>query len=330
MKPHAPAPQNGVETRQRKVVELWSWLPAFRAVAEREHVQQAARDLHVTASSLSRAVGLVEHNLGKKLFDRVGRNLRLNHDGAALLAALRDGMRRVDDGVAAVLSAQFAGELHVACEGDQPLELAWKAILRLQADAPLLTATIHDVEHDDVAARLLRGDLDLALVGHPTTAERVRVDHVATIAYGIYCGREHPLYKVRAPSLEMILRHPFVAPTAGRDLAVSDRWPASIDRIVSLRLPALQPAIAACAGGSLLAVLPDSAVRKGASSRSLRRLPSDIIAPSELYTLRRHPLSNMDRATSLVAALASEVRSAGLVPARAKASLRGKPDGRRR
>ena len=317
-------------TRQRRVVDLWSWLPAFRAVAEREHVLQAARDLHVTPSSLSRAVGLVEDSVGKRLFDRVGRNLRLNQDGAALLAALRDGMRLIDDGVATVLSERFVGELHVACDGDQPVGLVWRAALRLQRAAPALLATVHDVARDDVVAQLLRGDLDLAVLGHPITAERIRVEHVATIAYGIYCGKGHALHGARAPSLEGILRHPFVAPTPRPERSAGDLWPPSIDRAVTLRVPALQAAIDACASGAFLAVLPDAVVAAAGPRSGLRRLPSEIIEPSKLYAVRRQPLSDLDRTSALVAALVLEVRGAGLEPARVRASVRGQTNRRRR
>src|SRR5579871_848755 len=102
-------------TIQQRVNALWNWLPAFRAVAEREHVQGAARDLHVTASSLSRAIRLVEDSVGKELFARVGRNLRLTEDGHELLAAVRDAMRRIDDGIARVTASEFTGSLRVAC-----------------------------------------------------------------------------------------------------------------------------------------------------------------------------------------------------------------------
>lgn len=328
----AKEPSRAVATRQRRVVDLWSWLPAFRAVAEREHVLQAARDLRVTPSSLSRAVGLVEDSVGKRLFDRVGRNLRLNHDGAALLAALRDGMRLIDDGVATVLSERFVGELHVACDGDQPVGLVWRAALRLQRDAPALHATVHDVARDDVVAQLLRGDLDLAVLGHPVTADRIRVEHVATIAYGIYCGKGHPLdgTRARAPSLESILRHPFVAPTPRPERSAGDLWPPFIERCVTLRVPALQAAIDACGSGAFLAVLPDAVVSAARPRSGLRRLPSDIIEPSKLYAVRRQPLDDLDRASALVAALVLEVRGAGLEPARVRSSVRSQTNGRRR
>lgn len=320
----------GNDTRQRRVVDLWSWLPAFRAVAEREHVQRAAEDLHVTASSLSRAVGLVEQAVGKRLFDRVGRNLRLNHHGIALLGALRDGMRLIDDGVATVLTEELVGELYVACDGDQPITLVWRAVVRLRRDAQALVVTVHDVARDDIVAQLLRGDLDLALLGHPLSAERIRVDHVATVPYGIYCGRGHPLHDARSPSLDAVLAHAFVAPTLRPERTTGDQWPESVERVVGLRVPSLQSAIDACASGALLAVLPDAVARAGGPRSGLRRLPSDIIEPSKLFAVRRQPLSDRDRASALAAAVAGEVRSAGLEPVQKRGSVRGKPNGRRR
>ena len=58
---------------------------------------RAARAEHVTPSSLSRSLGLLEEHLGRKLLDRVGRNVKLNAEGETLLAAVRDAMRRIDD-----------------------------------------------------------------------------------------------------------------------------------------------------------------------------------------------------------------------------------------
>src|SRR5688572_16914551 len=60
---------------------LWNWLPAFRAVAETENVHEASRYLHVTPSAVSRAVKLLESEVGVALFNRSGRNVRLTREG---------------------------------------------------------------------------------------------------------------------------------------------------------------------------------------------------------------------------------------------------------
>lgn len=60
-------------------------LQYFLAVARLEHMTEAARNLHVTQSSLSKTIQRLEEDLGVPLFDRVGRKLRLNESGSRFL-----------------------------------------------------------------------------------------------------------------------------------------------------------------------------------------------------------------------------------------------------
>ncbi len=57
----------------------------FVAVADLGTVTKAATQLHITQPALSRHIGDVEHALGLKLFDRVGRRLVLSSAGQELL-----------------------------------------------------------------------------------------------------------------------------------------------------------------------------------------------------------------------------------------------------
>lgn len=56
-------------------------LRIFVAVAEREHVTNAARDLNLTQSATSAAVAALEARYATKLFDRVGRRIALTDAG---------------------------------------------------------------------------------------------------------------------------------------------------------------------------------------------------------------------------------------------------------
>jgi len=60
-------------------------LEYFKAVADSGHVTETAQRLNVTQSSVSRTIQRLEEDLGAKLFDRVGRSLRLNDFGRAFL-----------------------------------------------------------------------------------------------------------------------------------------------------------------------------------------------------------------------------------------------------
>src|SRR5687768_9889001 len=99
------------------VAAVWDWLPAFRAVAEFNHLPTASRQLHVSPSALSRTIHLLEDRFGKPLFDRVGRQIRLNRSGEMLAAAVREAMRRVDDGLERAGGAMPPAVLRVSAVG---------------------------------------------------------------------------------------------------------------------------------------------------------------------------------------------------------------------
>ena len=65
-------------------------LEYFKALAEKEHLTQTAKDLMISAPSLSATIARLEQDLGCKLFDRDGRNIRLNKFGEIYLRYTND------------------------------------------------------------------------------------------------------------------------------------------------------------------------------------------------------------------------------------------------
>ena len=74
-------------------------LPAFRAVAELQNLRAAAAVLHLTHSAVSQQIGVLEEQLGFKLFERRGRRVLLNPSGEALLRSVQAALAQLDDGV---------------------------------------------------------------------------------------------------------------------------------------------------------------------------------------------------------------------------------------
>ncbi|HEU0151448.1 MAG TPA: LysR family transcriptional regulator, partial [Bradyrhizobium sp.] len=67
----------------------------FVAVAAREHVTQAARDLNLTQSATSASVAALEAQYQTKLFDRIGRGIVLTAAGKAFLIEAKSILSRV-------------------------------------------------------------------------------------------------------------------------------------------------------------------------------------------------------------------------------------------
>lgn len=73
-------------------------LQYFLVVARLEHMTEAARSLHITQSSLSKTIGRLEEDLGVPLFDRMGRNLRLNEFGSSFLRRAERALFELEQG----------------------------------------------------------------------------------------------------------------------------------------------------------------------------------------------------------------------------------------
>lgn len=162
--------------RAVRVSQVWAWLPAFRTVAETEHLPTAAKVLELSPSALSRSVKLLEECLGEPLFTRERRQLRLNRAGQLLLVAVRDAMRRIDDGIEQA-STPSLDRIRIAGPPEWLQLVVLPAIRASKADSSVIV-DIEDIAQADLARALLRGEIDLAVAetigAHPQlTHERI-------------------------------------------------------------------------------------------------------------------------------------------------------------
>jgi|SRR5215813_4471881 len=286
--------------RVRRLVQLWSWLPAFRAAAETENLQRAAELLHVTPSAISRAIRLLEQDIGEALFHRTGRHLELNAAGRTLLGFVRDAMRLLDDGLVATTSRDVIGPLPVGADGYATEHLLARALAAVRTNAPELLPEVRRCGTTDMIGLLLRGHIDLALIAQAIALpEELRAEALGTLRHGIYCGAAHPLAGARNPSVECILESAFVALATPS----GDPWPPDLPRRVGLVVSDITAALAACSVGNLLVVLADAVAKPIVDRGLLRRVEADVIAAPHIYALRRRPLVRSERLERVLAAL---------------------------
>ncbi len=69
-------------------------LRIFVAVAERQHMTQAAHEINITQSAASSAIAALEERYAVKLFDRVGRRIELTDAGRIFLVEARSVLAR--------------------------------------------------------------------------------------------------------------------------------------------------------------------------------------------------------------------------------------------
>ncbi|MEM7165776.1 MAG: LysR family transcriptional regulator [Planctomycetota bacterium] len=292
-------------TKSREIEPFWSWIPAFRAVAEHQSLSEAAAALDISRSALSRSIRLLEQNVGVELFRRSGRTLSLNRRGEQFLESVRLAMRVVHEGFSQVRSETPTGKIVVSSSGPC-LHLIEPVLSEVTLMWPDLDVEVCFCPPAETNAKLLRGEIDLALLTNPTADDTVQLERLGELEYGVYCGLGHALQGLTQPAPEAVLEHAFVAPHT--NALPGDPWPPSLPREVGLRVHQLSLAMQVCARGQLLGVFPDAAVARSAMAESLQRVPFDVLPALPAYAVRRADVADQMPAQRLLELVRAALR----------------------
>ncbi|WP_152399245.1 LysR family transcriptional regulator [Paenibacillus cellulositrophicus] len=141
-------------------------LQYFRKVAELEHMTRAAEELRIAQPALSKTISRLEEDLGVSLFDRKGRQIRLNAFGRAYLRrvetalnALEDGKRELED-----LAGAEKGRVNLATTTHKCFSDRIGDFLGMHPEIRLQISQVREQEKRD---KLLSGELDLCITFPP-------------------------------------------------------------------------------------------------------------------------------------------------------------------
>lgn len=141
-------------------------LRIFVAVAEREHVTQAARDLNLTQSATSAAIAALESRYAIQLFDRIGRRIVLSSAGRLFLAEARAVLARAEAAelVLSDLAGLKIGSLSLAAS--QTVGNYWlpPLVTRFRTAFPGLSVTLSLGNTETVAGWVKAGEANIGLV----------------------------------------------------------------------------------------------------------------------------------------------------------------------
>lgn len=132
-----------------------NFIRSFECAARHLSFTRAAEELGYTQAAISTHVRALENYMGRKLFVRTARNIRLTEMGEAFLPTLRQGLEMIDDATSAIATTSRNRSVVVAC----PMSLAenWlpaciDAFTALHPDVEIvINATVWNHTEDHVA-----------------------------------------------------------------------------------------------------------------------------------------------------------------------------------
>ncbi|WP_138470036.1 LysR family transcriptional regulator [Poseidonocella sp. HB161398] len=291
-------------------------LRIFLAVARESHVTRAARQLNLTQSAVSSAIAALEAQHGVKLFDRIGRGIRLTEAGARFTGAARAVLAQADSAELMLndLSQKTLGKL--AIHASQTVASYWlpRYLMAYHEAHPLVELSLETGNTAQVAAAVMEGRADLGLVEGDVPQSDLTRQVVARDELVLVFAASHPLAGRTVSATDYlafgwVLREPGSGTRSEFEHHLDELGLSVGDLSVALELPSNEAILSAVAAGESLAMLSRRAVdfadaRGAVAVRPVTWAPR----PERAFALLTHPGRYRTRAAAaLIAGLAAPV-----------------------
>ncbi|MBI1203914.1 MAG: LysR family transcriptional regulator [Rhodopseudomonas sp.] len=274
-------------------------LRIFVAVADKEHVTQASRQLNLTQSATSAAIAALEARYNIKLFDRVGRGIALTQTGRTFLVEARAVLARAK---AAEQSLQELAGLQrgtLAISASQTVGNYWlpPRLEKFQAAHPGIELHIRIANTETVARDVHEGRADLGFVEGEIDDPILSARKIAGDALIVVVGMTHPWAKKRriAPAMLVetgwVLREPGSGTRSMFEAALKRYGLKLADLTIKLELPSNEALRSAVETGAHATAISDLVVAPSLAARTLHRVQIELPGRSfyVLHHKERHP-----------------------------------------
>ena len=269
-------------------------LRIFIAVAEKQHVTQAARELNLTQSATSAAIAALEARYDVKLFDRIGRGIALTQTGRdfliearAVLARARAATQVLND-----LAGLKRGSLTIAAS--QTVANYWLPgrVQTFHTAHPGIELRLSMANTEQVARAVHEGSADLGFVEGDVDDASLAISKIGGDSLVVVVGMKHPWVgrtKITPKDLlatAWVLREHGSGTRSMFEAALRKYSIRFSDLRVALELPSNEAVRAALESGDCATAISDLVVAQSLAARTLHRVKIDL--PRRSFYVLRH------------------------------------------
>ncbi len=186
----------------------------FCSVADTENVTAAAQELLVSQPYLSKKIGELEAELGVKLFDHVGRNIKLNEYGKTYYKYAKSVLETLENGQDILNELQ--GKKDTTFSLYTNVSLYMPGLLgAFHQENPELTLLQSSAPRDDMINALLTDETDFAICTPPITHEDIESQLLFKDTGLALLPPNHPLHRKETISLNDLHQEKFIITPVG-------------------------------------------------------------------------------------------------------------------
>lgn len=192
----------------------------FLAVADAGSIRAAARELNIVSSAVNRQILLLEENLGIRLFDRIGRGLRLSEAGTLLVRQVRETLGRYDDVVSELdtLRGLRRGRIRIATVESISVERLPDLLAEYWHRHAGIEVVLTVAGAEEVTRLVDEGLADVGFTFSTHPLEGVRLVFEETHPVGALMAAGHPLAGRDRLAFQDLISEPLVLPARGMSL----------------------------------------------------------------------------------------------------------------
>jgi DNA-binding transcriptional LysR family regulator len=168
-------------------------LEVFLATARQQNLSKAASELAMSQSAASDALKELEHQVGIRLFDRVGKRLQLNDFGRLLLPKAEELLSRAAELEQMLSAHQGIGALKVGATLSIGNSLCVPLLEQYRRQFPDSQISLDVGNTEVISNKVANFELDIGLIEGEINNPALEITRWRDDALVIFCGRNHPL-----------------------------------------------------------------------------------------------------------------------------------------
>ncbi|QDR78938.1 LysR family transcriptional regulator [Sporomusa termitida] len=190
----------------------WHQLEYFLTVAQLQHFTRAAGQLSISQPALSRSIARLEAELGVPLFERRGKNIRLNQFGKIFLQHISQAMQEIRAAKREIESIIHPdqGTVSLAFLHSQGAHIVPDLLGRFRAVHPNIRFRLYQNPSYLLLEQLEAGDIDLCLSTPPGSREDMEWTPLYTEELFVVVPADHRLAGRKSIALAAIAPEPII------------------------------------------------------------------------------------------------------------------------
>ncbi len=199
-------------------------LEAFLHVARERSFTRAAAALFLTQPSVTARIQALEQEIGRPLFERRGRTVRLTEAGEAFLPYAQRALELVQEGAQAAREAEGRGTVLVGATVSAATALLPDLLETFRRDHPGARVVVRYGHSNEVMEMLRDGLADVGFVVRPLHEPLVTVEPLVTDDIVLITPTHHPLASRRRLSPRDLVGHTLISMQWGEGFEEFERW----------------------------------------------------------------------------------------------------------